>query len=212
MATPLRIVKVGGSLLEMPHLGQRLQKWLEVQPAAHAVLVVGGGSLVQQVRDWDQRWNLDEVTAHWICVDLMSATARLFKSRLLEVPLTSDVDRLKQLSAEPGCTVFDAARWMRETEPELPGTTLPPSWDVTSDSIAARLAVALRAEELVLLKSVLPEEVESQGIAALAANGAVDEMLPRLFAELPPVRMVNLRADPPREAPIQALAPPPCTL
>jgi aspartokinase-like uncharacterized kinase len=94
---------------------------------------------------------------------------------------------------------------LRHGEPRLPGTRLPANWDVTSDSIAARLAVALRAEELVLLKSTLPDahlEVEE-----LSQSGLVDTMFPRLCGELPAVRIVNLRADSRAEVLIRTLGP-----
>ena len=209
MAKTVRVVKLGGSLLEMSGLEDRLEDWLSQQTSAHYVLVVGGGMLVEEVRSWDQRWEIDQDAAHWLCIDLMSATARLLSSRMPGLLLTDDHSLLERRIEKPGRTVFDPSRWLRETEPQLRGTTLPIGWDVTSDSIAARLAVTLNADEFVLLKSTLPEEAAQQGIAALAECGTVDAMLPRLMPEMPPVRMVNLRSDPPREVSIQASAPPP---
>src|SRR5262249_4553585 len=69
---------------------------------------------------------------------------------------------------------------------------LPPSWTVTSDSIAARVAETAGASRLVLLKSVdvpggmpWPEAI---------ANGWVDDYFPTAVARLRcPVGVVNFR-------------------
>ena len=94
---------------------------------------------------------------------------------------------------------------MRHGEPKLPGTCLPPTWEVSSDSIAARLAVALGAEELVLMKSTLPQSGLDGGIRAFSAAGYVDPMLARLVEQLPTVRLVNLRAKSHTELVLYAL-------
>ncbi len=62
---------------------------------------------------------------------------------------------------------------------------------VTSDSIAARLAHALRADELVLLKSRLPQPPCTAATAALA--GYVDDYFPQAISVACRVRYVNFR-------------------
>ena len=65
------------------------------------------------------------------------------------------VDELAALAdgLEPGrIPVLAPRRFLDEVDARSPDP-LPPSWDVTSDTIAARLAVRLGAAELVLLKS-----------------------------------------------------------
>jgi len=197
----VRVIKVGGSLLELPDLPGRLRQWLAHQPRAHNVLIAGGGQLVEQVRCWyrgrqsAEKETLDEVTAHWICIDLMSVTARLLHAWLPEMKYTAEIRLLQRRLHEAGGTLFDVAKWMRSEESSLPGTRLPCRWEVSSDSIAARLAVALAADELVLLKSSWPrtQGPKKPGLAALAEEAYIDRMFPRLAAELPPLRMVNLR-------------------
>jgi hypothetical protein len=74
--------------------------------------------------------------------------------------------------------VLDCLTFMQEDE-SRPGT-LPHSWAVTSDSIAARAAVVLGAERLVLLKSVdVPPETPWE---QAAARGWVDVYFPRAIA------------------------------
>jgi aspartokinase-like uncharacterized kinase len=193
----IRVVKLGGSLLNLPQLPDRLRHWLAVQPEAHHVLVAGGGPLVDQIRTWHAEEPINDVAAHWMCVDLLTVTAHLLHARLPELPLIEDDRLLCQRVGEPGGTIFGPARWMRHAEPALPGAWLPSSWDTTSDAIAGRLAASLRADEFVLLKSVLPRS--PMELSALAAVGYVDSMLAQMAPELPPVRLVDFRADPPTE-------------
>jgi aspartokinase-like uncharacterized kinase len=194
-ARQIRIVKVGGSLFDLPDLADRLRQWLSRQSPAHHVLLAGGGSLVDEVRHWHALRPLDEAAAHWMCVDLLTVSAHLLNARLPEIPLIEDDRLLCQRVGERDCTVFVPATWIRHGEPKLPGTRLPQTWEVTSDSISARLAIALGADELVLMKSILPEKDSDGGIQAFSAAGYVDPMMGRIAAELPPVRFVNLRAD-----------------
>jgi len=192
----VRLVKVGGSLFDLPDLPDRLRAWMAEQSLAHHVLVAGGGAFCDLVRANHGIQPLEEETAHWMCVDLMSVTARLLQSWLPEITLIDTDRQLCQQLAKPGATIFDAAKWLRDAEPALPGVALGFGWDVTSDAIAGRLAVALLAEELVILKS-RSSKVGNSDLEALAAEGYVDRMLPRLAGELPPVRFVNLRGQEP---------------
>ena len=194
--TAIRVVKVGGSLLDLPDLADRLRRWLAAQSPAHHVLVVGGGALVEQVRQWHTLQPLGEAAAHWMCIDLMTVTAHMLHDRLPEISLIEDDSLLRERLGEPSCTIFGVAAWLRQSEPNLPGYRLPTSWEVTSDSIAGRLALVLHADELVLLKSALPEQPIACDIAQLAADGLFDRALPCIAKELSALRLVNLRANP----------------
>ena len=195
----IRVVKVGGSLLDLPDLPERLRAWLAAQPEAHSVLIAGGGPLVEHVRDWNAAKPIDEAAAHWMCVDLLTVTAHLLHAWLPEIPLIESDALLCRRLGDPGATIFGPAVWMRHSEPALPGTWLPGNWETTSDSIAGRLAAALQADDFVLMKSVLPPRKTSKELSALAAIGYIDSILAQMAPELPPTRLVNLRAVPPIE-------------
>ena len=196
----IRVVKVGGSLFDLPDLGQRLRHWLAAQPPAHNVLIAGGGPLVEQIRTWHAEEPIEDAAAHWMCVDLLTVTAHMLHAWMPEIPLVEDDCLLCQRVGELGATIFGPAPWMRHSEPGLPGTWLPSNWETTSDSIAGRLAAALLADEFVLMKSALPRRKTSRELSALAAVGYIDSVLAQMAPELPPTRLVNLRALPPIEA------------
>jgi hypothetical protein len=64
---------------------------------------------------------------------------------------------------------------------------------VTSDSIAARIAEIIAADELVLLKSASVAEGES--LAELSRRGFVDPFFRQAAESLSRIRYVNLRED-----------------
>lgn len=194
------VAKIGGSLLASEGLPQRLTQWLAAEMTAHSdthyVLVVGGGALVDVVRRLDEWHHLDAEAAHWICVELMDVTARVVATMLPQVPAEDDYQSLLLRCREPGATILRVSRFLRDVEPHAPGVRLPTDWSVTSDSIAARLAIVREAAELVLVKSQLPEASILSDVTKLASVGYVDSFLPALAAEAPPLRLTTLRTAP----------------
>jgi aspartokinase-like uncharacterized kinase len=182
--TITRVIKVGGSLFDLADLGERVQRWLDSQPPAVNVLLAGGGQAVDKIRA--QAVDLSESEAHWRCVDAMTTTANLLCQLMPEAKSQTHVP----FHSTRRPTIFFCATWLKHVEPISPGTPLPESWDVTSDSIAARVTVCVGADELVLLKSADPP---SGNLQELSDVGYVDKFLPNLADELPPWRMVNLR-------------------
>jgi len=188
------VVKVGGSLLDYELLPNELHRSLDADrqkhDARHYVLVAGGGKWADTIRQVDREAPIGDETAHWLCVQAMSTTAKLLAGQVTDARLITDLGNLCERLTRPGQTVFDCQSFLREDEPRAPGIRLPESWDVTSDSIAARLAIVLGAEELVLLKSTAPP---ANSWRDLAAADYVDRFFEQLTAELPATRIVNLR-------------------
>ncbi len=174
-----RIVKVGGSLLGDVNLPKRLSCWLSRYADDQNILLVGGGSLVDCVRRWDQTFGLSSDFAHWSSLELMSLNARMLQQRLPGYPLIESTD---QLFTKSVC-IFDVRRMLRAHDP------LPASWDVTSDTIAAWLAGQLHAGELVLMKSTSPC---SSRIADWSVAGLVDRAFERTAGDWLTVSIVNL--------------------
>jgi len=189
MALEYRVVKLGGSLLDFDCLAPRLHAWLAAQPPMPGVMLVGGGKLADAIRDAFARHRLGEEAAHWLCIRLLGVTAELVAGLLPEAVLVKRFDELAAERVAERLAVFEPEQFLRD-ETVHP---LPHSWDVTSDSIAARLAARLEAGELVLLKSDLPA-----GRATLqetADAGYVDRYFPIAAAGLARIRCVNLRSD-----------------
>lgn len=188
---PRRVIKLGGSLLEREGLASWVRAWLARQPVAENLLVVGGGRLADVLSEADRLHGVGEEASHWLCVRAMQIHAELVASLLGEAVLVRSIRGfLVPRRRSPGLAVVDPWIFLHEEEPQLVEEPLPASWEVTSDSIAARLAQVVSAEELVLLKSALPPPPHT--LAAAAAAGYVDRYLPYAAVTLAPVRSVNL--------------------
>ena len=188
----IRVVKVGGSLLEWPRFPSAFQNWLATEEPVPTVLVAGGGTLVERLRRADQELRFGQVTAHWMAIEMMGLTARRLQGQLgLTDPATQIEEAAARLVTEP-VVVFDVRRLLQRDEQfTTKAARLPASWDVSADSIAARLALALNAEALVLLKSCVPENC--RGWREAAEGGYVDRYFPKIAPAIGSVWCVNLR-------------------
>jgi len=190
---PCRVIKVGGSLLQFEGLVPAFREWHDAQPPAIDVLMAGGGDLVEAVRDLNQRFAMDQLATHWLCVRLLDVTARILH---LLLPEAAFLDRCEELrarlsAAQPSLILFSVEEFLQRYEPTMAGHRLPTNWSSTSDSIAARLAQAIGADELVLLKSAVLSPPANRSTAAQA--GYVDAFFPSASLPLQHVRCVDLR-------------------
>lgn len=153
----------------MPDLKRRLIGWSESIAEANGVniWIAGGGRFVDQVRHWQTLHGLNEETAHRISIGLMSQTAEIFSSLFPDWPLLSDVQQLESVQSigSPN-VVFDCRRWA------LHNSALERSWQTTSDTIALKLATAINASGLFLLKSKSPT---SGNINVAIEEGLIDQ-------------------------------------
>lgn len=191
----LTIVKVGGSLLDLADLPQRLRRFVTTlflnstsASACQILVVVGGGKVVDAIREYDSVHTLDERGSHWLSVELMHCTSQLLQLMIPEWPI---IDQPKQLhewlserSQHPRAMIASPHCFYG---PQLNFQALPIGWDTTSDSISALLARITGADELVLLKSTGASETNDLSI--------LDEAFARALPEGLKYRLVNLRAD-----------------
>jgi len=196
---PLRVIKLGGSLLDFDELAPRLRAWLKAQAPMTNLMLVGGGRLADAIREAYAIHPLSEEAAHWLCIRLLGVTAELAANLLPEARFLKRVHEIGAQREGHSLAILDPEQYLRDEAVLLRQSgwrkiaPLPHSWDVTSDSIAARLAQFLRAAELVLLKSSLPEASSTPAQAAEA--GYVDRFFPKAAAGLARVRCVNLRSS-----------------
>jgi aspartokinase-like uncharacterized kinase len=199
------VVKVGGSLYDLPDLKSRLIAFIGSLPGRDVLLVPGGGMAADAVRAMDRDHGLGPTVAHRLALRACSLNAHflaaLLGAEVVEWPRGVGVpasdgrggeDRLKpglQPRAGEGVAILDLLAFVQRDEPGA----LAASWDVTSDSVAAR-AAAVAGGELVLLKSVTIPEGKSW--AEASALDMVDPALPGLIERYGlRVRAVNLRAS-----------------
>lgn len=192
---PLTIYKIGGSLFDLPNLPQVIGLVLAQRPGNAALLIAGGGTLVDVVREWDRVHHLGDDTAHELALEAMDLTASLLARFFPEARLVRSPRQVAMAVADGAMSILCADCFIKAVEAQ--GTSrLDHTWRVTSDSIAAWTADVLKASELVLVKSVpVPREM-TQTVAAEA--GLVDERFPAFAENIPVIFWVNGRAAEPR--------------
>jgi aspartokinase-like uncharacterized kinase len=187
------VVKLGGSLLMWKALPLRLARFLEWcrEEGAMVILVTGGGAPANFVRDLDIAHKIDDTISHVLAIRSMDLTCHCLASLLpTELTAVDDFADFVQIWTAGKTPVLAPHRFVTEVDARLPNS-LPASWRVTSDSIAARLAETVRAHDLVLLKS--RDVPPGTSIRQAVKYGLVDPMLPEVAAGVPRVLSLNFR-------------------
>lgn len=168
---PLWIVKLGGSLARSP----ALPAWLDAIATGGGMLVVvpGGGPFADEVRAMQRRWAFSDATAHRMALLAMEKYGLMLASLQPRLRSAASRSEIARVLKDDGVPVWLPTR-MAVGRPDIPE-----SWDVTSDSLAAWLAVQLRADGLVLVKSV--PVAEGSAIDDLVRLGTVDPLLPEFL-------------------------------
>lgn len=187
----LTIVKVGGSLYDLPDLRERLRFFLGRLGSRRAVLVPGGGAAADAVRQLDHLHHLGEEASHWLAIQAMSLNGRFLQTLLGDVELIREP---KETGAVFPCSdlgILDAFPFFLADE--MKSDHLPHCWQVTSDSLALRAATLFNARDVILLKSTdWPgsdwEEASSVGIVDRFFCDAMKQASSDLC-----VQVVNLR-------------------
>lgn len=193
------VVKVGGSLFDLPDLGRRLLRWLETLPTAEIVLFPGGGAAVDWLRQIDRCQGLGDEKAHWLAIRTLDVNAQLLADLVNNAAVIEELTDCPPLWSMRRIPVL--APWRFTIADEARPGKLPHSWAVTSDSLAARLADLWQADELILLKSC-GASWGADG-TAIDDSAVVDEYFTTALERIErdrgrplPCRMVNFRVWP----------------
>ena len=161
------VVKIGGSLLGSPEL----ERWLEVV-AKHGdgkiIIVPGGGLFANAVRDAQKISKITDACAHRLAVLAMDQFGLMLAN--MNPALAT---------ARTECEI-DERTWQHRGIVWLPShmvladDSIPQTWDITSDSIAAWLAQKMGAKHLVLIKSDKPDASKLE-LKTISNSGLVDQ-------------------------------------
>ena len=143
----MKVIKLGGSLMTDPTTLTLCLNTIEQKYTDKIVLVPGGGVFADQVRSIQQQWKFNDEIAHQLAILAMHQMALLFKSIKPSFILAKSVSDIQQTLINHSVVI-----WTPDIQ-ELDSSGVKPSWDVTSDSLAAWLAKQLTATDLILLKS-----------------------------------------------------------
>ncbi len=190
------VVKVGGSLFKWPEFPRRMATFLQTLEAddssGRIILIAGGGPTADVIRVLDELHGLGDETAHRLALLAMDLAAHILAALLPRAVAVRDLDGLGSVWSAGSIPILPPSLVWDEIE-SSGHDVLPMSWDTTSDSIAARIALHLVVDRLILLKSApLPVGTDRHEAARL---GLVDPIFPAAAQSLVVVEYVNLRED-----------------
>lgn len=140
----VEVVKLGGSLLASPRLAALLGRLGEA--GAPLVIVPGGGPFADAVRAAQPVLGFSGEAAHRMAILAMEQTALALADIEPRLALCADEAAIAAAHAQGRAALWLPARMALAAE-------VPASWDVTSDSLAAWLAIRLAARRLTLVKA-----------------------------------------------------------
>jgi aspartokinase-like uncharacterized kinase len=171
----LTIVKLGGSLALEPHL----RRWLTMlaRCPGRSIVVPGGGPFADQVRRTQVVMGFDDRAAHHMALlameqfgvaicNLEPTLAPAFSSRCFH-----------QILSEGRTPVWMATKMALEASDRIP-----PTWQITSDSLAAWLAGCVGARRVMLVKHGAPFG-DLPDILDLAERQVVDPLFAHYLSE-----------------------------
>lgn len=189
MDKPIWVWKLGGSLLDLADFPRRLETALDLYPH-RPLLIIGGGGLADEVRRWDQRFEIGEAKSHDLALHAMALNEQLISVVWPRSTLVADrtlaqeawrIGRVPVLQT----SVFLKAEESRHQTESSSIAALPHTWDATSDTIAAWITLRWPAEGLLLLKSIDRPTGE--------LGDAVDPMFSRFSEQIDAFEWLNLR-------------------
>lgn len=188
------VIKFGGSLSQSACLAD----WLDALARRPCIIVPGGGLFADAVREAQNRHAFDDRVAHDLAIRAMGLYGRMLLGMAPKISRAESIAALTQRrDPESACL------WLPDPE-ETCLQQLKASWDVTSDTIAATLALELEIPELVLVKSLTlaqePLSLQSatdQGLVDPALRGMVQGRNLRLWLKGPdPEGLAKALEDP----------------
>ena len=178
------VVKLGGSLLGTPEL----KEWLALlakQSDGRIVIVPGGGVFADAIRQHQKMGEYDDVAAHQMALLSMEQYGLVLKSIQPALAMAASELEIAERSWQHRAIV-----WM-PSHMVLADESISPSWDVTSDSLAAWLAGKIGADRLVLVKhhDVVEQPVP---VRRLMNEGILDAAFDKFAANLKcPIHIVG---------------------
>lgn len=167
------VVKLGGSLTK----SGELHAWLAVLEAraGRVIVVPGGGSFADQVRNAQKGFGFDDATAHRMAILAMEQYGSMLCGLCGRLVAAGSEAEINAVLARGAIALWRPSA-MTGAAPDIPT-----SWEVTSDSLAAWLATRLDSRRLVLVKSVDPQRLRAS-IRELVNAGIVDRAFPDFAA------------------------------
>jgi hypothetical protein len=170
----VEVIKVGGSLAEDSASLIALCEKLGTLAKSYRMLVVpGGGKFADVVKEFYRNFGLSDTVAHKMAILSMDQFG-LFLSNITPNSRTTYVLEETERLSSGILPIILPSNLMFQKDP------LKPSWDVTSDSIAAYIASLLLAKKLILatdVDGIFTEDPKKNSNARMIKKLSVNELL-----------------------------------
>ncbi len=144
------IFKIGGKILEnfdnLNSTISQLRQLYKKKLIFNIILIPGGGSFANFIRNAHSELKFTEELAHWMGIISMNYNGLELSKQFPKLEVTEDFNRLKNL--KKNFCLFLPFQFLKDND------KLPHSWDATSDSITLFLAKELGLNECFLIKDV----------------------------------------------------------
>ena len=186
------MIKIGGSLSEKPQVLKTLGVELSSLAKKHRFVVVpGGGSFADAVRIMDERFQLPAVISHRMAILAMDQFGLLLSQVIPESKTSCSLKTAKEIGSGGQTAIMLPSKTLFASDP------FKPSWDVTSDSIAAYIAFKLKADKAIFVTDVdgvftsdpktdssarLISSLSVESLSHFARRTSVDKFLPLFLA------------------------------
>jgi 5-(aminomethyl)-3-furanmethanol phosphate kinase len=169
------VIKVGGSLAEHPATLKTLGIELCRLAKNHQITVVpGGDKFADVIRDLDAKFALPAVVTHRMAILAMDQYGLLLSQVIPDCHVCDSLEAALEISSKGQVGVFLPTKLLSAYDP------FEPSWDVTSDSISAYIAVKLNALNAIFVTDVdgvFTKDPKSQSDAALMKTISTYELI-----------------------------------
>jgi 5-(aminomethyl)-3-furanmethanol phosphate kinase len=189
------VIKVGGSLAENPKILKALGKELCQIAKTHSIAIVpGGGKFADVVRDLDQKYALPASLSHKLAILAMDQYGMFLSHVVPDSFIHDSFEGTQRLTDDGKIPIFLPSKLLSQEDP------FEPSWDVTSDSIAAYIAVKVNAAMAIFVTEVegiftkdpkkhvdakLLQKISARELASRGERTSVDKFLPNFLMENP---------------------------
>jgi len=144
------VFKIGGKILEnnknLEFTISQLKKLYEDNTLQKIIIIPGGGSYANFIRNIDKKLILGDDLAHWTAIFSMDYNGKDLNRKFPDFECIDDFEIIQR--AKRIFCIFLPYNYLKKKD------ELPHSWDVTSDSIAIYIANKLNLNECYLVKDI----------------------------------------------------------
>ncbi|MFX1313428.1 MAG: hypothetical protein ACFFHD_12555 [Promethearchaeota archaeon] len=150
MVVPSVIFKISGKILDnsknLINTIAQITQLFEDGIINKVILVPGGGTIANFVRNIYKEFQFNDNLAHWIAIYSMDYNGLELKRKFPHLQIYNDYEKLEKENRL--ISIFLPYKYLKIND------QLPHTWDVTSDSIALYLAIKFGLKECFLVKDI----------------------------------------------------------